>query len=108
VPLLIDMPVERDLCGSRGVGRDHGRRARGCDGGSEMVCVVGGVGEDEARREALNQRARLRRVPGLAGGEQEPRRTAEAADRQMDLCAQAASRASDRLILSPPFAPAAC
>jgi hypothetical protein len=50
----------------------------------------------------------LRSIALLAGGEQEAHRTSQAANGQVDFGTQAAARASDSLILSPPFAPLAC
>src|SRR4029077_12089556 len=50
----------------------------------------------------------LRGVAFLARGEEETDRAPQSAHRQVDLGAQAAPRASDSLILSPPFAPLAC
>src|SRR5882762_2524154 len=44
----------------------------------------------------------------LAGQENEAHQVAQRVDQGDDLGRQAAARASDRLILSPPFAPVAC
>ena len=73
-----------------------------------MVGVISGVGHHDLRGEALDQGAGLRRIASLAGREDEPHRAPQATDSQMDLGAQASTRASDGLIVSPLFAPLAC
>ena len=47
-------------------------------------------------------------VGDLTGGQDKPERVAKRIDRDMNFTAQAAARATDSLIESPPFAPAAC
>src|SRR3954462_14766478 len=59
-------------------------------------------------RRILQEASRLRGIAGLAGGEHEADRAAEPSHGEVDLGGQAAARASDRLIASPPFAPLAC
>jgi hypothetical protein len=51
----------------------------------------------------------LRCIALLACGQREPHRTPQTSNRHMNLGAQAAARAAERLIFRPPFfAPAAC
>src|SRR5258708_28297268 len=102
------MLVERVLVGGRGVVGKDGERALVGDRLADMVGVIGGVGHDDLGGEALDQGAGLRRIASLAGREDEAHRAPQAADSQMDLGAQASTRASDGLILSPLFAPLAC
>ncbi len=104
----VEMRVERMLLGARGVVGNDGECAFVGNRPAEMVGVIGGVGHDDLGGEALDQGAALWRIASLAGREDEPHRTSQATDSQMDLGAQAATRASDRLILSPLFAPLAC
>jgi hypothetical protein len=73
------MLVERVLLGARGVVGNNSEGAFVGNRLAEMVGVIGSVGDDD-----------------LGGGS------------QMDLGAQAATRASDGLIRSPLFAPLAC
>lgn len=105
---LIERRVDWGLLCARRIVRNDGGCAEFGDHRAKVVGVVGGVREDEVGLEAVKQPPRLRRVAGLAGRQQEPHRQSQSADSQMDFCAQAAARAADRLILSPPFAPEAC
>jgi hypothetical protein len=58
--------------------------------------------------EAVDQRLGLRAVMDLTGRGDQAQRVAESIDGDVDLGGQAAARAPDRLILNPPFPPAAC
>ena len=102
------MLVERVLLGARGVVGDDGECALVGDRLAEMVGVIGGVGHDDLGGKAVDQGAGLWRITSLAGREDEPHRASQPTDSQMDLGAQAATRAPDGLILSPLFAPLAC
>src|SRR5438876_5505334 len=73
-----------------------------------MIGVVGGVREDMLGGQSFDQGMSLRDVVALAACKDEAYRQAQAADHQVNLAGQAAARAADRLILRPPFAPAAC
>ena len=90
------------------MGRDHGLGADGGDVMAEVIGVIGSVGHHPSGREAGDQAAGLSYVVALAGGEKEAHRQAEPAHGGMDFAGQAAPRTADRLILNPPFAPAAC
>ena len=61
-----------------------------------------------ARDEAVDQGFGLRAVVDLAGRRDQSQWVAESVDGDVDLGGQAAARAPDRLILKPPFPPAAC
>jgi hypothetical protein len=50
----------------------------------------------------------VRNITGLTGRQNEANWAAQAAHGEMEFGAQAAARTADGLILSPPFAPAAC
>ena len=73
-----------------------------------MIGVIGRVGEEILTRQAGDQPFGLGDVANLTAGEDETQRIAQAIDGDVDLARQAAARTSDGLILSPPFAPAAC
>jgi hypothetical protein len=75
---------------------------------ADVISVVGSVCDDKLSRGSVEKYASLWGVTFLAGGEHEANGTSQATHSQMDFGAQAASRASDGLILSPPFAPLAC
>src|SRR5260370_35217544 len=96
------------LARSRGVVGDHGERALAGDRQPEVVGDIGGLGDDGLGGHAVDERPGRRGITGLAGGEHEGHRTAQAAHGEMDLVGQAAARASDGLIASPPFAPPEC
>ena len=74
-----------------------------------MIGVIGRIGHDDLGGQSLDQLGGLRRIALLTCGQGEPHRTSQAANRHMDLGAQAAARAAERLIFRPFFfAPAAC
>ena len=106
--LGVDGLVEQILLCPRGIVWNDGLCAFCGDNGSEGVGIVGCISHDEIGRKAFNERLGLRSIAGLACRQEEPDRTAQAADSQMDFGRQAAARSSDGLILSPPFAPLAC
>src|SRR5260221_13581277 len=80
----------------------------GADSVAEMGGIIGGVGEDMLGGQSVDGGMGLRDVVALTAGEDETPRQAQAAPRHVDLAGQAATRAANGLILSPPFAPAAC
>ena len=107
--LGVEMLVERIFDCARRIIGDDGGRPFGGDGLAQVIGVIGGVGHDDISGQSLNQGGGLRRVALLACGQGNPHGTAQAANGHMDLGAQAAARAADRLIFRPPFlAPAAC
>ena len=73
-----------------------------------MIGVVGLVGDEVLTRGVGDQPVGLGDVVRLAAGEDEAQRITQSVDGDVDFACQAAARASDGLILSPPFAPAAC
>ena len=75
---------------------------------TNVVGVVGGIGDDKLSRGTVEQGGSLWSIASLASGEEEADRAAEPSDGEMNFGGQAAARTSDRLILSPPFAPLAC
>ena len=104
----IEMLVERMLERARRIVGNDGLGAFLGDGLADVVSIVGGVSDDHRCGGALKEANSLRRIALLASGEDETHRTSQTARSQVDLCTQAAARASDSLILSPPLAPAAC
>ena len=78
------------------------------DGEPEVIGVISSIGDDDIGGHTVDERSGLRGVTGLAGGQGEANRTSQAANGEVDLGGQAAARASDGLIVSPPFAPLEC
>ena len=106
--LLVELPVERVLGGSRGVVGDHRLGIHGGDDCPEVVGVIGGVSQHDLGLVPADQAGSLRHVASVTAGQVEGDRTAKPTHGQVDLGAQASSRAAKRLIFSPFFAPAAC
>ena len=102
------MFVERIFERSRGIVGDDGLGAFFGGSFSDVIGIVSRIGDDKFGRGCFEKSAGLRGVAFLARGEDETDRAPQPAHSQVDLGAQAASRASDGLILSPPFAPLAC
>jgi len=103
------MLIELVLDGARWIVGDDRHCALCGDGFAQMIRIVGRIGHDNFGGKILDQAARLGRVAFLAGCQHKTDRTSEAADGHVYLGAQAAARAADGLIFSPPFfAPAAC
>ncbi len=76
--------------------------------GAQFVRIIGLVSQHLAEGKALEKINGLRDVGRLTGRENEAQRIAKPVDKDVDFAAQPSARASDGLILSPPFAPAAC
>jgi hypothetical protein len=76
--------------------------------GAKPISVIGFIGDDADERQILNEPGCLGYFVDLACGEDQAQRMTEGIDSDMDFGTQAAARAADRLILSPPFAPALC
>jgi hypothetical protein len=108
MPFLVERVIEREGASPGRVRGDDGGRLLGIDCIAKMSGIVSGVSDHNFGRQALDQLVGLGDVVSLPGTHPNPHRIAEAADRKVDFAAQAAARAPDSLILSPPFAPAAC
>jgi len=104
IEMLIEWVFER----SRGVVWNGSFSAFVGNGLADVVGVIGGVSNDNVGRRALQKWLSLWSIALLASREDEAHRTPQTTHCQVDLGAQAAARASDSLILSPPFAPLAC
>lgn len=75
---------------------------------AELITVVGGVGQDlGSLRQLLDQAWRRANIALLPSGYVEGNQTAGSVGDGMDLGRPPAAAASDRLLLSPPFPPAA-
>src|SRR3979411_2286476 len=78
------------------------------DGVAEMIGVIGCIGEDMLGGQPIYEGMGLSDVVAVPAREDESHRQAQPTHGHVELARQAAARAADRLILSPPFAPAAC
>src|SRR3712207_6703040 len=90
-----------------GLGRDHRRGAARIEVRPKPIGVEGLVAEQGAEAEVLDQRRHADRVVALAGQQHEAREIAERIHEGHDLRGQAAARAADGLMPSPPLAPLA-
>lgn len=108
VAFLVELSMERMLLRPRWVvGDDRDSTCLG-DGLTEVVGVVGGIGQRGGGSILAEQSRSLRHIAALAGGEDNPGWATQAADGQVDLGAQAAAGSANGLMLRPLFAPAAC
>lgn len=106
--LCVEMSVERIFLRPRRVVGNDGLRAFCRDDAAKGIGIIRRVGHDDLCREPVDEWGGLRGVARLAGGEKKANGTTKAAHGQMDFGRQAAARAPDGLISSPPFAPLAC
>lgn len=104
---FVDVGIDLATLGSVSLGRnDHGH-VLGFDGGRDRAGVVAFVGDEIAGAGGLDESGCFGDVVDVAGGQVEVDRVAQSVDEGMDLRSGTASRASNRLILGPPFPPAA-
>ena len=108
VAFLVELGIVRDGLGAGAVRGDHGVDVVRAQVRSEGIGVEGLVGDQDLGGQAADERFGLGDVVRLAGGETNAQRIAERIDGDVQLGAQPPARAPDGLILSPPFAPAAC
>jgi len=108
MPPFVHLGVVWDRCLAIGLGRDDGNGATRLERCAQGVVVERLVAEESAKIEAGDQRLDPDAVVTLAGKQDEARHIAERIDQRDNLGGQAAARAADGLILSPPFAPAPC
>jgi hypothetical protein len=108
VALFVEMPVVGDGLGTTGVRRDDGEGADFGDGLADAVGVVRLVGDDVLGTLAVEQGLGLRGVVHLTCGEDDADELAQGVDQQVQLAAQPATRAANRLRIRAPFAPALC
>jgi len=87
---------------------DDGFGAATNDFAAKVVAVIPLVGEERAHGRCQRQNVRRRRDIGiLAWGQMQDDRPAERITQRMDFCRAASARASDGLIVLPPFPPEA-
>src|SRR5262245_59577761 len=108
MPFPVDVQVDREFLRPRRMRRNDRLGIDRFDVGAEVIGSKGGVAQHPLRRQAVDQCLSLGDVIALASREEVAHRQAETAHRQVNFAGQAAARAADGLILSPPFAPAPC
>ena len=90
------------------LGGDHSKRSPFAQLGAQSIVVEGLVADESGEIDACDERLDADAVVALAGKKDEAGQVAQRVNERNDLGRQAAARFADRLILSPPFAPAAC
>ena len=100
--------IARDVRLAVRLGRDHGEGAARVEFAAKPVIVEALVSDQRTDFDAVEQRLDADAVVALARQEDEARQIAQRVDKSDDFGRQAAARASDRLILGPPFAPWPC
>ena len=103
IALLVQELVVGDGLRTRAARWDYGLGANLCDGGSKAIGVKAHIGEEVFEGKTGDQALSLADIVDVARGQDEADRIAEGIDTNVDLRAQAAARAPDRLILAPPF-----
>ena len=108
VSALVSLSVEWLDMFSRWIVGDHRLGTALNKEGAQSIAVIGGVGGAQAAGwQGCEQGNGNGRVAPLPRRYLERERTAATVDNSMDFCRSAASRAADRLIIRPPFPPAA-
>jgi hypothetical protein len=106
---LVERSVVWSLHLAADPGRDNRFSADGLDGGDDGVGVVAAVGHDDLGLATGQQRQRFGELAGLAAGESERDRFAEAVGEQVNLGAQSTSGTPQSLVFAPFLRPvAAC
>lgn len=95
--------IEGPFSGHSSSLRDDGLCACGLDMVEDDVAVIGFVGDDMTRWKAGQQGDCGVVIAGIATGQDEAHRTAEAIDRNVPFAGQSASGAPQSLIATPPF-----
>ena len=108
VATLVEGLAEADFPDAVALGRDVGDRALVLDQVADAVAVIGAIGvDDTAPGQGVQQVLGGAAVGGLAWRQQECERSALAVGDSVDLAVATAPADTDRLEVSPPFAPAA-
>lgn len=109
VARLVAMPVDRAWTQSVAARGNDGLGATRFDDVDQCIAVVAFVGDDRFGGDVLNQGGALAHIGRLAAGQDQAQRIAQCVNAGVDLGAQPAARAADRLIASVFLAaPAAC
>ena len=104
----IDLGVVGNAPCAVGLRRNDGDSSTVIQLGADPIDVEGLVGEQRVELDTLDQRLDADAVVALTRQQNEANEIAERVDQRQDLGGQAAARAANGLILSPPFAPVPC
>src|SRR3984893_834973 len=108
MPPLVHVGIVRDGRLAVVLGRDDGERAPLVELGTQGIVVERLVADERCELDVCDQRLDTNAVVTLAGKKNEADQIAQRICQRHDLGSQAAARAADGLIESPPFAPVAC
>jgi hypothetical protein len=109
ISLGVEHLIVRDGLRSRAARGDYGLSFGFCNSSAKAIRVIALVGKQVLKGKTADQLLGLADVMRLARSQNEANRIAEGIDADVDLCAQAAARAPNRLIFAAPLlAPAAC
>lgn len=109
IALFVELAIEDAASSSGDAARDDRDSARSGGGIERTLSIIALVCKDEARADTLEQWFDLGDVVALAAGQQDPHRKPERIGDDMDLGAQSALGAAERVSFSPFLgAPALC
>jgi hypothetical protein len=108
IAVLVNVLVVGNSLRSRAGRGNDGDGTDVCDTGAKPIGIIAFVGQQMFERNATDQVLGLEDVVDLATRQDEANGIAKRINARTDLGAQAAARTPDRLIVAPPFAPAAC
>jgi hypothetical protein len=103
VAFLVDFGVEVATSVHAGALRDDGPGADRLGMVEDGVAVIGPVGDEMGRPEALDKGESMGGIIGLSAGQEEADRPSERVDRDVPLRAQSASGTPQSLVFTPPF-----
>jgi len=105
---LVLVTVMGDLRQAVGLRWNHGDCVHLAQLGADGIGVVGLVGKEASRGAPRNQLRCGLRIVALAFGDLKRKGQSQGVDDQVNLGRRPTARAADRLLLGPPFPPAAC
>lgn len=108
MPPAIHSEVTGDVVLAIGFWRDDGFGLRFGQQFTQAIVVKSLVGQQRLHVDAIDQVVCCDAVMALSGKQDETGKVTERIDEGDDLCRQAAARAPDGLMASPPFAPMPC
>lgn len=108
MPLFVEMKINVPTRGAAGIVRNDRGHPFGFDGSDDGVGVVAFVRDEVAPFGRFDELRSFADVRTVAGSEMEMDGVAQGVDQRVDFGGEASARASNTLILGPPFPPAEC
>ena len=105
--MFVDLWIECSFSEHAGAFRDDRPGTYRLDVIEQGMAVIGFVGKDMSRLQAVDERQRMACVAGLTCGEEEAQRPAQAIDGDVPFARQSSSGAPQSRVLDPPFVPVA-